>query len=109
MHGTTGSIRIPRRRVLAGAASTEADEVPDVPNVLSFSLLAEALHARDRHDNFGNPMSHGCVNLPTDVVAWMCGRAPLGTAVVVRDRDAGSPGRARPFRNRVPKKKERYW
>ena len=72
-------------RAPIGAAMADANEVPDVPNVLYFSLLAEALHGTYWHDNFGTPMSHGCVNLPTDVAAWMYGWAPLGTEVIIRD------------------------
>jgi hypothetical protein len=60
-------------------------EVKDVPNVMYFSLSAEALHGTYWHNNFGNPMSHGCVNLPLDVAAWMYGWAPLGTMVWIHN------------------------
>jgi len=60
-------------------------EVKDVPNVMYFSVTAEALHGCYWHNNFGNPMSHGCVNLPLDVAAWMYGWAPLGTMVWIHD------------------------
>jgi lipoprotein-anchoring transpeptidase ErfK/SrfK len=30
-------------------------------------------------------MSHGCVNLPLRVAAWMYGWAPLGTMVWIHD------------------------
>jgi lipoprotein-anchoring transpeptidase ErfK/SrfK len=60
-------------------------EVKDVPNVMYFSITAEALHGCYWHNNFGNPMSHGCVNLPLDVAAWMYGWAPLGTMVWIHD------------------------
>ena len=56
-------------------------EVPDVPDVMYFSVEAAALHGCYWHNNFGYPMSHGCVNLPLDVAAWMYGWAPLGTMV----------------------------
>lgn len=55
--------------------------VPDVPNVMYFNTAAEALHGCYWHNNFGYPMSHGCVNLPLQVAAWMYGWAPLGTMV----------------------------
>ena len=55
--------------------------VPDVPNVMYFNTDAEALHGCYWHNNFGYPMSHGCVNLPLAVAAWMYGWAPLGTMV----------------------------
>lgn len=53
--------------------------VADVPDVMYFNLQAEALHGTYWHDNFGQPMSHGCVNLPLDVAAWVYDWAPLGT------------------------------
>src|SRR5579884_64447 len=57
--------------------------VPNIPNVMYFSLTGDALHGTYWHHNFGNPMSHGCVNLPLQVAAWMYGWAPLGTEVWV--------------------------
>ena len=58
-------------------------EVEDVPNVMYFNYQAEALHGAYWHDNFGNRMSHGCVNLPLDVAAFLYEWAPLGTAITV--------------------------
>ncbi len=55
--------------------------VPDVPDVMYFNSEAEALHGAYWHNNFGNPMSHGCVNQPLDVAHFMFGWAPLGTEV----------------------------
>ena len=57
--------------------------VPDVPNVMYFDLDAEALHGAYWHNNFGQKMSHGCVNLPMEVAAFLYGWAPLGTQVWV--------------------------
>ena len=72
-----------------GTTATSAGEIPytvkDVPNVMYFSLSAEALHGTYWHNNFGNPMSHGCVNLPLDVAAWMYGWAGLGTLVWIHE------------------------
>lgn len=62
-------------------AGSDAYEVEDVPHVMYFTQNAEALHGAYWHYNFGNRMSHGCVNLPLDVAAWMYGWAPLGTMV----------------------------
>jgi len=58
-------------------------EVKDVPNVMYFDLDAEALHGAYWHNNFGNPMSHGCINLPLDFAQFLFGWAPLGTEVWV--------------------------
>ncbi|MFT4037446.1 MAG: L,D-transpeptidase [Thermomicrobiales bacterium] len=57
--------------------------VPDVPNVMYVNLDAEALHGAYWHNNFGNPMSHGCINLPLPVAAFLFGWAPIGTPVTV--------------------------
>ena len=40
---------------------------------------AEALHGAYWHNNFGNRMSHGCINLPLDMAHFLYGWAPLGT------------------------------
>ena len=64
-------------------AGGERYQVDDVPNVMYFNLDAEALHGTYWHNNFGQKMSHGCVNLPLDVAAFLFGWAPLGTEVLV--------------------------
>jgi lipoprotein-anchoring transpeptidase ErfK/SrfK len=40
-----------------------------------------SLHGTFWHNNFGNPMSHGCVNLPTPVSEWLFNWAEYGTLV----------------------------
>lgn len=59
--------------------------VKDVPDVMYFNLDAEALHGAYWHNNFGQKMSHGCVNLPLDYATWLYGWAPIGTSVWVHD------------------------
>ncbi len=59
--------------------------VQDVPSVMYFNLEAEAFHGTYWHNNFGQKMSHGCVNLPLDVAAFLYDWAPLGTRVVVHE------------------------
>jgi lipoprotein-anchoring transpeptidase ErfK/SrfK len=59
--------------------------VPNVPDVMYFNRDADALHGAYWHNNFGNEMSHGCVNLPLDVAHYMYGWAPLGTEVWVHE------------------------
>lgn len=67
--------------------TTEGEGIPydvkDVPNVMYINYDAEALHGAYWHNNFGNRMSHGCVNLPLDVATFLYEWAPLGTAVTV--------------------------
>jgi hypothetical protein len=64
-------------------ASEERYEVADVPHVMYINFDAEALHGAYWHDNFGEKMSHGCINLPLDVAAFLFSWAPLGTEVRV--------------------------
>ena len=59
--------------------------VEDVPTVLYFNMDAEALHGAYWHNNFGYPMSHGCVNLPVELAEFLYGWAPLGTPVLVSE------------------------
>ena len=40
-----------------------------------------ALHGTFWHNNFGTPMSHGCVNLPTPAAEWIFNWAAYGTLV----------------------------
>ena len=68
---------------MEGTISNEYYFVPDVPDVMYFDYQGNALHGTYWHNNFGTPMSHGCVNLPLDVAAWMYDWAPIGTAVSV--------------------------
>ena len=58
-------------------------DVKDVPHVMYFNYDAEALHGAYWHNNFGTPMSHGCVNLPLDMATFLFDWAPLGTMVWV--------------------------
>ena len=68
---------------MEGTISDEYYFVADVPYVMYFDDLGNALHGTYWHSNFGTPMSHGCVNLPLDVAAWMYEWAPVGTAVSI--------------------------
>lgn len=57
----------------------------DVPNVMLFKRRGYALHGTYWHDNFGHPMSHGCINLTIEDSAWVYDWAPNGTPVIVHD------------------------
>jgi LysM repeat protein len=57
--------------------------LPDVPYVLYF-YEGYALHGTYWHNNFGQPMSHGCVNMPTPEAEWVFGWADVGTPVHVQ-------------------------
>lgn len=68
---------------MEGTIAGEYYLVEDVPHVMYFNDNGDALHGAYWHSNFGTPMSHGCVNLPLDVAAWMYEWAPMGMAVQV--------------------------
>jgi hypothetical protein len=70
-----------------GEGATDGNQylVQDVPNVMFINFEAEALHGAYWHNSFGQRMSHGCINLPLDVAAYLYDWAPLGTAVTVYD------------------------
>jgi lipoprotein-anchoring transpeptidase ErfK/SrfK len=58
--------------------------LPDVPYVMYF-YKGYGLHGTYWHNNFGTPMSHGCVNLrPTDA-GWLFDWASVGTIVNVHE------------------------
>jgi LysM repeat protein len=56
-------------------------DLPNVPYTMYF-YKGYGLHGTYWHNNFGHPMSHGCVNLSTQDAAWLFGFASVGTPVV---------------------------
>ena len=56
--------------------------LPSVPYVMYF-YEGYGLHGTYWHNNFGTPMSHGCVNLRIEDAAWLFGWASVGTSVRV--------------------------
>ena len=56
--------------------------LPDVPYVMYFHK-GYALHGTYWHNNFGTPMSHGCVNLSIPDAAWLYNWASMGMTVKV--------------------------
>lgn len=56
--------------------------LPGVPYTMYF-YKGYALHGTYWHDNFGTPMSHGCVNLRTSDAEWLYNFASVGTLVNV--------------------------
>ena len=53
----------------------------DVPYTMYF-YRGYGIHGTYWHNNFGQPMSHGCVNLSTPDAKWFYEWAPLGAKVV---------------------------
>ncbi|NJC95915.1 MAG: hypothetical protein C3F07_16410 [Anaerolineales bacterium] len=56
--------------------------LPNVPYIMYF-YKGYGLHGTYWHNNFGTPMSHGCVNLTIDDAAWLYNWASVGTLVNV--------------------------
>lgn len=59
-------------------------DLPNVPWVMYFTNRGHAIHGAYWHNNFGHPMSHGCVNMRPGDAHWLYNFAPVGTTVVVR-------------------------
>ncbi|MCP4541233.1 MAG: L,D-transpeptidase family protein [Chloroflexi bacterium] len=58
--------------------------IEDVPFVMYF-YGGYGLHGVTWHGNFGHPMSHGCVNQPTDQAEWLFDFADVGTLVNIHE------------------------
>lgn len=58
--------------------------VPKVPHTMYF-YLGYAIHGAYWHNNFGTPMSHGCVNVPMHLSGKIYKWASVGTLVYVHD------------------------
>jgi len=56
--------------------------LPGVPYTMYF-YKGYGIHGTYWHDNFGTPMSHGCVNMRTDEANWVFERSRIGTWVIV--------------------------
>lgn len=56
--------------------------LPQVPYTMYF-YQGYGIHGTYWHNSFGRPMSHGCVNLPTDEAKWFFEWAEVGTLVRV--------------------------
>jgi len=88
---STGIARYPTRvgqfriyvKYLATLMTGPGYYLPNVPYTMYYSG-GYALHGTYWHSNFGRPMSHGCVNLPTPEARWLYEWAPVGTLVTVR-------------------------
>ena len=69
-------------KIRSGSMSGPGYFLPDVPYIMYF-YKSYGLHGTYWHNNFGTPMSHGCVNLRTDNAAWLYNWASVGTVVNV--------------------------
>ncbi len=67
-----------RRQTMSGPGY----RLPNVQWVMYF-VGENAIHGTYWHNNFGHPMSHGCVNATNKAAKWLYNWAPYGTIVVV--------------------------
>ena len=58
-------------------------DLANVPYVMYF-FKGYGLHGTYWHSNFGHPMSHGCVNMPTSEAEWAYNWSDFGTTVIVQ-------------------------
>lgn len=69
------------QRMRGGVKGVDYYDIPNVPNVMYF-YSGYAIHGVWWHTNFGNPASHGCINLSQANAKWMYEWAPMSTMVV---------------------------
>ena len=65
--------------------SDDAYDLPGVPWDLYFTHGGAVIHGAYWHDKFGEPWSHGCVNLPLQKAKELYLWADVGTPVTVQD------------------------
>lgn len=74
---------------MAGGEGADYYNLPNVPYVMFFSGpnasagSGFSLHGAYWHDNFGHPMSHGCVNMRTVDAEKLYGWADVGTKITI--------------------------
>ncbi|MDB5224749.1 MAG: ErfK/YbiS/YcfS/YnhG family protein, partial [Candidatus Adlerbacteria bacterium] len=86
--GTFTIFRKTPSRYMQGPIPDISDQYYDLPGVpwdLYFTYQGGAIHGAYWHDNFGQPWSHGCVNLPPEKAKQLYEWADVGTKVVVVD------------------------
>src|SRR5581483_3211577 len=65
--------KMPSKHMGNGNLFAGADdyELPGVPWTCFFTDAGHAFHGTYWHENFGTPMSHGCVNMRTSEAKWL--------------------------------------
>jgi lipoprotein-anchoring transpeptidase ErfK/SrfK len=73
------------------AADIDDYELPGVPWTCFFTEKGHAFHGTYWHDNFGTPMSHGCINMRTEEALWLFRWArPIHQADAIYNRGYGT-------------------
>lgn len=86
--GTFTVFKMTPARYMQGPIPGVSDQVYDLPGVpwnLYFTADGAVIHGAYWHDHFGEPWSHGCVNLPPQKAKELYMWAEVGTKVIVRD------------------------
>jgi lipoprotein-anchoring transpeptidase ErfK/SrfK len=85
------STKMPVRHMGDGHLTSDpaAYELPGVPWVSTFVATGVAFHGTYWHQNFGTPMSHGCINMRVEEARWLY----RWTTPVARDQDWRVEGR----------------
>jgi lipoprotein-anchoring transpeptidase ErfK/SrfK len=65
--------KMPSKHMGNGNLLADADgyELPGVPWTLFFTEAGHAFHGTYWHENYGTPMSHGCINMRTSEAKWL--------------------------------------
>jgi hypothetical protein len=65
--------KMPAKHMGDGNLFADADgyELPGVPWTCFFTAQGHAFHGTYWHENFGVPMSHGCINMRTEEAKWL--------------------------------------
>jgi hypothetical protein len=69
---------------IPGSVSTQYYDLPGVPWDLYFTEGGSVIHGAYWHNRFGQPWSHGCVNLPPQKAKELYLWAPIGIHVIVQ-------------------------
>lgn len=77
-----GIFEVTGKRELADLSSPVA-YVEDVPWIIEYDR-PYYLHGAYWHDDFGTPVSHGCVNLRVADAEWLYANVYIGDAVIVQ-------------------------
>jgi hypothetical protein len=86
--GTFHVFRKTPSRYMQGPLPNISDQYYDLAGVpwnLYFTYEGGAIHGAYWHDKFGQPWSHGCVNMPPEKAKELYLWAEVGTEVMVRD------------------------
>ena len=77
----TGNYSI-KLKIMSGRMKGDGYDIPDVPWIMSYDG-DYTIHGAYWHDNFGMPMSHGCINMRVEDSKWLFFWAPIGTRVKI--------------------------